>query len=253
MTRKCFLLTLAMLTALSMVVAPCTFVQASSIQFDFSDSQGVYNGYDSPGFAAGDFTSSETTWSQLSLDSSSGFLYSDGAAASGIAVDFGRGGGTMIDWNIEPATTASGGATSGVYDTALMRDWLETSGDNSLGARVSGLPAGDYRVYALVCEFPYPDDPYDVSIGVNIDTNVASPLPVGDATGVTTWVDGLNYAVADVTVSSDTDWITVIVDPTKFGYTALPGIQIVPVPEPGSLGLLMLAAMGLIPFARRRK
>ncbi len=251
-TRKWLLSAVALL---GVVFASGTAVLAGSIQIDFSDKIGSYTGFESPGFAAGDFTASETTWNMVDADLSSGLLYSDGTAATGIQVDLGQGGGATVDWATGLSEASSGTVGTTIYDTDLMRDWVYSANNNNLGARVSGLPAGDYRVYALVREPNQLGRLYDVSIGVNIDTLGALPTAIADAAGVTTWTDGMNFTVADVTTTSDGDWISIIVDPTNANWGTLEGLQIVPItiPEPGSLGLLTLAVMGFVPFVRRRK
>ena len=219
------------------------------IQFDVSDNVGSYTGYESPGYAAGDFTTAETTWNMTEGDVSSGLKYADGTDATTVTFDTGQGGGATVNWSSTPPTSQTG-AGGGIYATSLMRDWHYTSGNNNLGARVNGLPAGEYRVYALVREPSELGRLYDVSIGVNIDTIGASPTAITNATGVTTWTVGKNYAVADLTTTASTDWLSIIVDPTNNQYGTLEGVQIVQIPEPMTMALL---ALGLPVMIRRRR
>ncbi|HUT35013.1 MAG TPA: PEP-CTERM sorting domain-containing protein [Planctomycetota bacterium] len=221
------------------VLAIAALAAAAPIQFDMSDNDGSYSGTVSPGHAFGDVLNTETTWNTLWADQGSGLVYADTSAATGVAFDAGRGQ-PAINWGnaytAEYAVTGGGG----IYGTSLMQDWVYTSGDNNLGARVSGLEAGDYRVYALVREWsggspPGPERTYDVKIGVNIDRldqPTSYPIRMTDATGVTAWTPTKNYAVAQVTTTGPSDQVSIIVDPTSASYGTLQGFQIVKMAAP---------------------
>jgi MYXO-CTERM domain-containing protein len=221
-----------------MALGPAVLSAGSvGIQFDVSKpSYAPYVGTESPGHSLGEFLPSHTSWNAVTGDTSSGLLYADGSAATGVEIDFGRSsGGTTIDWGLAGAPWSYDGSTIlPIYDTDLMRDWMYSSGNNNLAARVRGLPAGSYSVVALVREPNELDRTYNVNLGVNLnDTGDTTPLAITDATGVTTWTPGKNFARAVVTSSGPSDWITAIVDPTNAGYSTLEGLQIAPVLHEG--------------------
>lgn len=212
-----------------LLLAPISAVNAQGvIQIDCHNGSGSYTGSESPGHAAGDVTG--TTWNMVTGDSSS-LVYADGSAATGVSVDFGEGGGATINWGVTQLTSGVGSST-GIYNTDLMLDWFYADGNDNLGARVTGLSAGDYRVYALTREGDQLTRTYDVTIGLNIsnpgDAGAVETTGVGVASGSATWVDGENYAVTDVTVTGPGDWVTIIVDPISSQYGTLQGLQIVP-------------------------
>jgi len=226
----------ASIAVLFLVAVTVTTAQAATIQFDFSDDVGSYTGSQSPGHLAGDVTG--TTWNLAVGDVGSGLTWDDGTPAIGVQLDVGNGS-PNIDWGGGLGEYSIGTTGVAIYDTDLMRDWHYSSGNANLGARVSGLAAGDYRVYALVREGNQLARTYDVAVGVNInalgDPGVVETTPISDASGITTWVDGRNFAATDVTVSGTSDWVTVIVDPTNEQWGTLEGLQIVssgPPPPP---------------------
>lgn len=202
----------------------------NAIQFDINTAGGKYMGTASPGHIS-DFNSNEKWWNSVNGDDSH-LWWANGASASDISIDFGRtdnnAGGANINWSAA-LTLYNHTALSGFYDTDLMRDWLYSKDNNDLGVRVRGLPAGLYKVFALVREGNATDRTYDVFIGTNIENSGDSPAVKKSitATSATTWVDGKNYVSTPLYVNSETDYITVIVDPTSAAYASLEGLQII--------------------------
>ncbi len=199
------------------------------IQFDCGDDQGWYLGTKAPAHHLNDFHPSERTWNMMEGDVSSDLLWADGTPASGLEVDVGAsaGGGGAINRGTRLNIANYGAGTGHPYDAFLMRDWFYTSGDADMGWRVKGLPAGTYRVYALVREPNQLARTYDVDIGANLTTKTASAQSVTDASGLSDWYAGKNYVTAEVTISGTSDYITIIVDPTGSGqWATLEGVQI---------------------------
>ena len=73
----------------------------------------------------------------------------------------------------------------------------------------------------------------------------------GQATNATAFVDGHNFATERVTVTSTTDFITVIVDPTNERFGTISGLQIVAVPEPSSFAVIL--GLGVAGLTRRKR
>jgi len=105
------------------------------------------------------------------------------------------------------------------------------SGDVDMGVRFSGFQPGTYRVYAAAnCGWSAAWKS-DVSIGVNLTAPVSTPAHLGDA-GNSSWVNGSNYTVKNVTITSPDQWISVISSPTNKaaqygGWPMLNAVQIV--------------------------
>jgi lysophospholipase L1-like esterase len=112
----------------------------------------------SPAHAVGGLAGSQTNWNTgLTGDAGSGLIYSDGTAAAGVTVDLGRStaGTGVIDFSDNHfigTNTLGLSLNTGVYaGNSPVKDGIYggAGGTNALavGARVSGLPAGNYLVY----------------------------------------------------------------------------------------------------------
>lgn len=238
------------------VLSSACLVHGETIQFDFSRNAGnLYSGIEAP--AA--LSAASSNWNEVvSVDIGSGLVYSDGTAATGVTLDVGKG--DTIDWSLDLKGYGAVDATApAIYQTLLMSDWNYTSNGDSLGVRVAGLAAGEYEVYAILRE-PNTDGwarTYDVGIGLNgsalgdagMTTSSIALDTVPD--GTPAWTAGMNYVMTTVTVGSLTDAVTVITDNTNHDYGTLAGVQIVAIPEPGTLGLIAAFGGGLL-FMRRR-
>ncbi len=186
--------------------------QPVKLQFDLGHRAGLYSGTNSPAHASGDMLGHEDVWTQIVGDQSGAFVMADGNLCPHlIQVDYGHGDGS-IDWNAAPVdpTGRIWPKAEPFFNTALCQDHRPS--DFDLGVRISGLPPGTYRVYALCRSIRRPTAAYDVSFGVNLDQQLADPLamPPMDSLAGREWEAGLTYAVSDVEVSSPEDWVTFI-------------------------------------------
>ena len=238
--------------------------QSAILQIDMSGWAGSYVGNNVP-------VSGGTSWNvvpnandQLSLAA----VWDDGSALGSIAFDQGRTTGgdadTVIDWNSQPAGDyQNGSGTGGIWDETIMRDWVYTSGNDTYAARISGLSAGTYGVYALVGEPSSPTRTYTISIGVGTSTS-----PIVDETDArlvsalldddsnddsvhdsSSWIVGKTYVYQEVTITDASDYLTILTD-SNDAYSSLSGLQISQIPEPATLGLIAVFG-GCILFVRR--
>ena len=254
MTRLvCFMATVALLAA-------TTSVQADTIQFDFGaggGGLGTYVGNDAPAGTAA------TVWNGVFTNQTNptgGLLFADGSAATGVTIETGEGVGA-IDWTApidrgrNNDALGTGDGTLGIYDTALTGDWFFGVQNENLGVRVSGLAPGEYDVYSINREPTAPDRTYDVGIGVANTTDftgLAVTSLTGQDTNATAFVDGHNFATERVTVTSTSDFITVIIDPTNERFGTISGLQIVAViPEPSSFAIIL--GLGVAGLTRRKR
>ncbi len=127
-----------------------------------------------------------------------------------------------VDWSRnDSARDRSPGA--GVYGSSLMTDFIRSQNDaRAVGVRVDGLPADTYTVYALLNDNDAQGVVRSIRIGVtdaasspafNSDrqdlADYGAAVPVGPAGASTSWVLGTNYAMSQVTTTSESDWINV--------------------------------------------
>lgn len=214
--------------------------QPIKLQFDLGHRAGLYSGTNAPAHAAGDMLAHETTWTQIVGDQSGTFIMADGnICPHPITVDYGHGDG-KIEWQAEPVDPWGKihSKATGIFDSTLCQD--HRPWDFDLGLRVSGLPAGTYRIYALCRSARRPSAAYDVSFGVNLHEQVESPLhlPPMDPDAEPVWQEGLTYEVEDITVSGPQEWLTFITRYSRersvrstphHGRSVLLGLQIVQV------------------------
>lgn len=186
--------------------------QPIKLQFDLGHRAGVYRGTNSPAHAEGRMFAHEDNWTQIVGDQSGVFVMGDGnICPHPIRVDYGHGDGE-IDWDAQPVDPSGRihKKAEPFFDNALCQD--HRPWDFDLGLRVSGLPAGTYRIYALCRSIRRPTAAYDVSFGLNLNRQVEKPLempPMKNLEGVR-WEAGMTYAVADIAVNGPEDWATFI-------------------------------------------
>ncbi|MEM1294422.1 MAG: hypothetical protein AAGH89_03590 [Verrucomicrobiota bacterium] len=212
--------------------------QPIKLQFDLGHRAGLYTGTNAPAHAAGDMFSHENVWTQIVGDQSGAFVMADGnLCPHPIKVDYGHGDGE-IDWDAAPVDPWGNvySKARGVLNSPLCQD--HRPWDFDLGLRVSGLPAGKYRIYALCRSVRRPDASYDVSFGVNLDQQLSEPTiipPMADSIEPS-WEPGLTYAVGNVAVNGPEDWATFITRYSRersvrstphHGRSVLLGLQIV--------------------------
>ena len=212
--------------------------QPIKLQFDLGHRAGLYKGTNAPAHAAGDMFSHEDTWTQIVGDQSGAFVMADGRVCPHpITVDYGHGDGE-INWEATPVDPWGKVYTDagGVFDSALCQD--HRPWDFDLGLRVSGLPVGNYRIYALCRSVRRPGASYDVSMGVNLDAQQAVPMvmPPMEQSDNPSWEAGITYAAGDVKITGPDDWATFITRYSRersvrstdhHGRSVLLGLQIV--------------------------
>ncbi|HWI57715.1 MAG TPA: immunoglobulin domain-containing protein, partial [Bacillota bacterium] len=133
-----------------------TSASAASLLLDFgSTAVTSADATKSPAFAAGAVPGTETSWNQITADTST-LVYSDGTAATGVSIDLGRSaaGVDTIDFNDNGFTVSALGSAynTGIYaGTSPVKDGIfggSGSANNlALGLRINGLAAGTYTVY----------------------------------------------------------------------------------------------------------
>ena len=199
--------------------------QPIKLQFDLGHRAGLYTGINSPAHAEGDMLQHESHWTQIVGDQSGSFVMADGnICPHPIQVDYGHGNGT-IDWHAQPVDPWGSiySDAPSIFNTALGQDHRPC--DEDLAIRISGLPKGKYRMYALCRSARRPEAAYQVSFGVNIEQQhqPAREIPPMERQLAPTWKEGETYVLGELESKGPTDWLTFITKYHRDKSIPLPG------------------------------
>ncbi|MCH8527310.1 MAG: PEP-CTERM sorting domain-containing protein [Kiritimatiellae bacterium] len=227
----------------------------------------VYDGNNSPAHAAGAVAMDNTEWIKAGGGGTHGFT--DGT----LTTNFGRSHNNALNAGIDFSLAAgneqnaSPGSGTGVFGTQLTETYYRGRRDGdgrNVGWAISGLAVGVYDVYVVLHNSDSLGSENNVGIGVLSDTppttsGTALPwndsrlsqtsLPANPTTA--SWVAGENYAVTRVTVNNASDYLYVLGGAFGVNESAMSSIQIVAIPEPGTLALVGIALGSLLLFRRR--
>ena len=241
------------LLAASAVLATSSIASGVTLQIDFGLADGAFDGTAAPAGLTSTLWNGDVDSDVGGVDG--GTLVDIDGNTTNITLDLGEGANGAADFfdAVTIRNSSNTDAGNGILGTALYQDWLFTSGNDNLGARLSGFAAGEYDVFALVREPNQLGRTYDVGIGVGNTTDITTlgVQAIGAAANNDAFVSGQNFVQQRVTITDTSDFITVLVDPTNAGFGTLAGLQIVSVvPEPSSVALL---GLGFMSFVLRRK
>ena len=273
------LLSLLALGVCLSLAGPLPRLSASVLMFDFGPT--VVTGADrsvSP-YHTAQTAFADTTWNQVQTTAiSSGLLYSDGTAATGVSVSVGRSS-TTLGWQTltfagAPTSAALASSTNtGVFaGTSVGRDGINygasASTSSVVGASVGGLAAGTYDVYivgyntnmtaAAAADMGF----WALATAgtANLDTTsyLSSPQAASTNSVTGSWIEGSNYVKLSVTLAAS-QYLTIFSSGTTTDEMRgfLNSIQIVStsaIPEPATTALLIgTAGLALAGFVRRRR
>ena len=202
-----------------------------AIQFNFySGTSGTASGLTgTPAQATGDLGARPTDYNEVSATNPTRqVVYADGTAATGVSLNLGSGTGSgAVNWTNESFVgKVSSAGFGGVWSTPLMNAGYIYNDGNTLGAQVTGLPAGTYDVYGLDSCGANTFSMYS-QIGVNTNTPSTTVTQTLQGNSPAAWVAGQTYLFATVTISAgqSIDFITYTTE--NNGYFAMDGLQIV--------------------------
>jgi len=264
------------LAIMALTVCAMTVANAQVLMFDFGPT--VASGAsltNSPYHTAnGSFTN--TTWNQVqTADLGSGLLWSDGTAATGIALNLGSTtaattSSSTLGLANTPSNTNALGSTinTGVYaTTSVGKDGIytgSTGNSRAVGFQLSGLAAGTYDIYLSARNTNSSVAHTQIMFlgasatsgdfvlnGAGMSSETLS-IAAGTSGATSAWVDNSNYLKMTVVVS--TGDVLNLATLGGVGETRgfLNSVQIVAVPEPTTWALLALSLTTVIIFRRRR-
>jgi hypothetical protein len=248
-------------SALTLALAGCLLaghVDADTILLDFGST--AYTGADAPGHEDGLATG--TTWNAITGDTASGLLDEDGNPVVGVALDFGTGVVSSIDYTGAVQALTVDHAAYPHWNDALGQDHLVRNGDDpAIALAVTGLAPGTYDFYLTGFRGDGSTNAgrdYDVRYRLSTapvtdfssDTGATlTTLNNDDPANVDNWIPGDNYITDRFTVTAAGEDLYLYSNSAGF-IGVMSSLEIIEVPEPASVGLLAAGLTLLLP--RRR-
>ena len=215
--------------------------------------------------------SSETysTWNILGTADSSSLNWGDGTAATGVAIDLGRSNNnTLINFADQPGSSNTLGlqTNTGVFSgNSVGKDGIfHGSGgqNNVIGLKVTGLALGTYDVFVvgINTNIEQANTTIRMDMGAlatgnvgTLDIAALSTVTVGN-TVAASWQEGGNYGRFRVSLTADNPVLTLFTVATDEvqGRGFLNAVQVVAIPEPGTLMLVGIALGSLLLFRHRK-
>lgn len=255
------------ITVLLAILVWIPAAQAQIIMFDFGPTAPTgSNLSNSPGHFTGAVSGAQTIWNQVGVsDVTSGLLYANNTAATGISIATGREStdiSNIIDFTTNPGFSAALGSSvnTGVYagDSVATDGIFHTStAAFALGVQIDGLAAGTYEVYISgrnTNVASYQQNFYAASSVAGTTFNFGSLSPDLLANSGTAWVENTTYSVFTLTLGVD-EVLNIAVSGTGTGAAGrgfLNSVQIVAIPEPSTMGLLGFGAVALLGMIHRK-
>jgi hypothetical protein len=230
-----------------------------------------------------------STWNVVeTADVSSGLLWGNGSAATGVTLNLGVSpNNNIIDFASQPSTSSALGTflNSGIYDgTSVGKDGIFSGSggqNNRIGLKVGGLALGTYDVFvvgintnqgsntvtanntqrvmnmlALATTDVATLDTSSFSFTEVLNYNFSDPN--NNTIFSASWVPGTNYAKFSVTLTEDNPILTIVSTSPIPNRGFLNAVQVVAIPEPQTLfyacsfGMVMLSLVTMRILRRHR-
>src|SRR5262249_39399654 len=150
-------------------------------------------------------------WNNLTNSASSGLVYSNSSAATGVSVQLGQSdfAGGPVDWGNTGWTTGGPDSMGGAWAFGLMENYISSQG-YTLGVRVNGLAPGTYKVYGLDSIGTCVNMNSYGALGVNISSPSTTITQTMTNNAPPNWVDGQSDISSTLTTTSTSDWISFV-------------------------------------------
>lgn len=253
----------ALLMALSLVP---TAASAAVLMLDFGPTVATGASLSNSPYHTVNSSFTDTSWNTIGLANvSSGLVYSNGSAATGVTLTLGSSkGSTLLNFSQLPGSSSALGATinTGVFaDTSVGKDGIFTSapaGNNLVGVKIGGLSAGQYEIYVVGLNtsngpgYQSPSVFFAAATGNvgTFETNGLTPSASTLLASQVNWVEGDNYAKVTITLNAGQSLVLVADGTGSEDRGFLNAMQIVAVPEPQTM-LLCLIGLIALPLLRR--
>lgn len=266
------------LPALVLLLAAASTTQAAIakvLQLDFGPAAATGSNLTNSPLHTAAPTFTGATWNTVgTADISSGLLWSDNTAATGVSLDLGVSpNSNTINFGTQPGSSNALGTSvnSGVFaGSSVGKDGIfngTSTQNNRIGLTLKGLPLGVYDIYvvAINTNISFDDNRRTMAVGTQATasastldtTSLASLAITNHGTGLTTsWSDGLNFRKLSVTLTATNPDLTIFTfGPTDLQTSNEPrgflnSVQVALIPEPASLALLGLGGLLILPRGR---
>lgn len=274
---------LCLLGAVTVFQGLSSTASAMSLLLDFGSTPGIVadaQAANSPAHATGAVPATERTWNLVTTaDISSGLLFSNNTAATGISLNIAVEtaiGSNILDFNaansVNSTSLTGSFATSlgSIYGTAtadgpakdgIFRNNTGNADNAAIGFRLDGLAAGTYTIYyigrntntATVRPQAFYTAVGNSSSTFNFTGLTGTTLSNSLTSGNDTFIAGDNYNSVTFTIETGQSFFFAAEGTTGTeGRGFLNTIEIVQVPEP-SVALLGAASAGLMLVRRKRR
>ncbi len=264
------------LAIMAFMVCAMTVANAQVLMFDFGPTVASGASLTNSPYHTANGAFINTTWNQVqTADLGSGLLWSDGTAATGIALNLGSTtaattSSSTLGLANSPSNTNALGSTinSGVYaTTSVGKDGIytgTTGNSRAVGFQLSGLAAGTYDIFlsarntntsvahTQIMFLGASATSGDFVLNGAGMTSETLSIAAGTSSATSAWVDNSNYLKMTVVVSSGDVLNLATLGGVGEARGFLNSVQIVAVPEPSTWALLAFSLTTVLVLRRRR-
>ena len=230
---------------LAMLYAPAAY--AALINVDFGNKSDAKSGGVFSGAAA--IGSDGDTWN-ISTQTASGTL-------SSLVDSTNTPTNASVSWSADQASAVTSWQWNALMEDYLLLEKKPTDGPgNTLTATVSGIAAGvyDLHLYGGTCRTSSGPLPKIIDLTVAVGGSTVGEVTLDSTSLEFDYVLGQNYGVFENVAIADGETLTITgLNPSTTSTASFNGFQLQEVPEPATMMLLLIGALGLAVCAWRKR